>query len=555
MRPSLSDPKIALLTLTRFAQSLLEPRSLQDLLWDIAQNVGDLLGYDDCVIYLCEPEGLVQAAAFGIKSNKEREIFNRLVLPLGKGIVGSVAQSGKPERIEDTSKDPRYVLDTIAGASELAVPILYGGAVLGVLDAESPAPRAYTAEDEAMFVAIATLAAPRIASARAERDHADAMRALAAKDHERLERERQLREERMEALGKLAGGIAHDFNNLLTSILGNIAMARLDVAESGPSKLLADAEESCMRARGLTKQLLTFSHGGEPVRQIGDLGAVARDAVDFALRGSKWKARYEIAADLYPASFDEGQMAHVFHSLAINAVQANPSGGTLLVQARNRLDLMPGSVEVRVHDDGPGIPEQDRSRIFDPFFTTRTGGTGLGLATAFWILRRHGGQLQLDPTTSRGACFLITMPAVERTPQKIAKAKESRSLHGARILVVDDEPSLRTLLLMMTSRLSCSTEAVGTSDEALAAWRRARAEGRPFDAVVLDLTMPGDRDGHATLQLLLAEGSDVRAVVTSGYHDDPVLARHAEFGFKARLEKPFSLRALEAALQQAIDVE
>ena len=132
MRPSLSDPKIALLTLTRFAQSLLEPRSLQDLLWDIAQNVGDLLGYDDCVIYLCEPEGLVQAAAFGIKSNKEREIFNRLVLPLGKGIVGSVAQSGKPERIEDTSKDPRYVLDTIAGASELAVPILYGGAVLGV---------------------------------------------------------------------------------------------------------------------------------------------------------------------------------------------------------------------------------------------------------------------------------------------------------------------------------------------------------------------------------------------------------------------------------------
>jgi signal transduction histidine kinase/ActR/RegA family two-component response regulator len=477
------------------------------------------------------------------------------VLPIGKGIVGSVAQSGKPERIDDTSKDPRYVVDTIAGASELAVPILYGGSVLGVLDSESRSLRAYTAEDEAMFVAIATLVAPRIASARAERNHADAMRALHAKDQERMERERQLREERMEALGKLAGGIAHDFNNLLTSILGNIAMARLDVAESGPSKLLANAEESCMRARGLTKQLLTFSHGGEPVRQIGDLGAVARDAVDFALRGSKWTARYEIATDLYPASFDEGQMAHVFHSLAINAVQAAPSGGTLLVQARNRSDLMPGSVELRVHDDGPGIPEQDRSRIFDPFFTTRTGGTGLGLATAFWILRRHGGQLQLDPTTSRGACFVMTMPAVERIPLKHAEAKERRSLHGARILVVDDEPSLRTLLTMMTSRLSCDAEAVGTSDEAIAAWRKAKAEGRPFDAVLLDLTMPGDRDGHATLQLLLAEGSNVRAVVTSGYHDDPVLARHAEFGFKARLEKPFSLRALEAALQQALQAE
>jgi CheY-like chemotaxis protein len=149
----------------------------------------------------------------------------------------------------------------------------------------------------------------------------------------------------------------------------------------------------------------------------------------------------------------------------------------------------------------------------------------------------------------------MTMPAVERIPQRHTPAKQRKSLHGARILVVDDEPSLRTLLLMMTSRLSCETEAVGTSDEALAAWRRARAEGRPFDAVVLDLTMSGDRDGHATLQLLLAEGSDVRAVVTSGYHDDPVLARHGEFGFKARLEKPFSLRALEAALQQAIDAD
>ncbi|MEY4829416.1 MAG: hypothetical protein RLZZ562_1212 [Planctomycetota bacterium] len=552
MRTSLSDPKIALQTLTRFAQSLLEPRALPDLLWEIAQNVGDLLGYDDCVIYLREPDGLVQVAAYGIKNPNEREIFNRIVLPIGKGIVGAVADSGRPERIDDTSKDPRYVLDTVIGASEVAVPILYGGTVIGVLDSESKQLCAYTEADEAMFVAIATLAAPRIASARAERDHADAMRALHAKDHERLERERQLREERMEALGKLAGGIAHDFNNLLTSILGNIAMARLDVAESGPSKLLANAEESCMRARGLTKQLLTFSHGGEPVRQIGDLGAVARDAVDFALRGSKWKTRYETSTDLYPASFDEGQMAHVFHSLAINAVQANPSGGTLLVQANNRLDLMPGSVEVRVHDDGPGIPEQDRSRIFDPFFTTRAGGTGLGLATAFWILRRHGGQLQLDPSTSRGACFVMTMPAVERIPQKHAEVKQRRSLHGARILVVDDEQSLRTLLTMMTSRLSCEAEAVGTSDEALAAWRRAKEEGRPFDAVLLDLTMPGDRDGHATLQLLLAEGSNVRAVVTSGYHDDPVLARHAEFGFKARLEKPFSLRALEEALQQAI---
>ncbi len=553
MRPSLADPKVALQTLTRLAKLLLQPGSLHELLWDIAQNVGEILGYEDCVIYLREPAGLVQVAAFGIKNPHEREIFNRIVLPIGQGIVGSVAASGRPERIDDTRKDPRYVHDTFSGASELAVPIVYGDAVLGVLDTESRTPGAYTPEDEAMFVAIATLIAPRIASARAEQDRADAVRALERHEREQAERERQLREERLEALGKLAGGIAHDFNNLLTAILGNLTMARLDVEGEGPSELLRNAEEACMRARGLTKQLLTFSLGGEPVRQTGDIGALAREAVAFALRGSKMQARFDVAKDLDATSFDEGQMSHVFHSLAMNAVQACAGAGTLLVQVRNRPDLAPRSVELRIHDDGPGVPAELRSRIFDPFFTTRSGGTGLGLATSFWVLRRHGGALHLDPTTERGACFVLTLPSVERTNAPTGAVAHARSLAGARVLVVDDEPSVRTLLTRMCQRFGCAIESVGTSDDAIAAVRQARAEGRPFLVAVLDLTMPGDRDGHATLELLRAEDPALRAVVTSGYHDNPVLARHAEFGFAARLEKPFSLQALQAALQQALD--
>jgi signal transduction histidine kinase/ActR/RegA family two-component response regulator len=553
MRPSLADPKVALQTLTRFAQSLLRPTSLSDLLWDIAQNIGEILGYEDCVIYLREPEGLVQVAAYGIKNPLEREIFNRIVLPLGKGIVGTVASTGRPERIDDTNTDPRYVHDTFRGKSEMAVPILYGDAVLGVLDSESRERAAYTPEDEAMLVAIATLIAPRIASARAEQDRAVAVRALERHEKELEERERQLREERLEALGKLAGGIAHDFNNLLTAILGNLTMARLDVADEAPVELLRQAEEACMRARGLTKQLLTFSHGGEPIRQVGDLGALTREAVAFALRGSKMKASFDVAQDLEPVSFDEGQMSHVFHSLAINAVQACAGAGTLHVHVRNRPDLMPSSVEVRIHDSGPGIPSENRSRIFDPFFTTRAGGTGLGLATSFWVLRRHGGTLHLDPTVAQGACFVLTLPAVERSLDAPKPPAAHRTLSTARVLAVDDEPSVRTLLSAMGKRFDCSIEAVSTSDAAIDAVRRARAAGRPFDIAVLDLTMPGDRNGHTTLELLRAEDPSIRGVVTSGYHDDPVLARHVDFGFAARLEKPFSLQSLQAALQQALD--
>ncbi len=553
MRPILADPKVALKTLTRFAESLLRSSNLNDLVWEIAQDVGDLLGFDDCVIYLNEPDGLVQVAAFGIKNPQEREIFNRIVLPLGKGIVGTVALGRRPERVADTQADPRYVHDAYSGRSELAVPILYGDAVLGVLDSESREPNAYTAEDEAMFVAIATLMAPRIASARAERDHADAVKALEQKERDQTEREQQLREERLEALGKLAGGIAHEFNNLLTAILGNIGMVRMDLPAGETTAILADAEEACLRARGLTKQLLTFAHGGEPVRQIGDITKVARDSIQLALHGTKTQARFQIAPDVAPVSFDDGQMAHVFHSLAINAVQASPAGGSLRVEIKNRPDLMPGSVELRVQDDGPGIPEQHRSRIFDPFFTTRAGGTGLGLATSFWVLKRHGGNLHLDPTVTTGACFVLTLPAVERAACADMHAPVEVSLRGRRLLVVDDESGVRKLFTLMAPRLACAVDTVATSDEALAAWRKAKSDGKPYDAAILDLTMPGDRDGHATLQLLQHEDDSVRAIVTSGYHDDPVLARHKEFGFAARLEKPFSIGGFEAALRQALE--
>ncbi len=552
MHSRIADPKAALSLLTRFAQSLLAKNTLDDLLWDIAQNVGDLLGFEDCVVYLHEPHGLVQAAAYGKKSPHERAIFNRLVLKHGQGIVGAVAQSRTPLRIDDTSKDPRYVSDVEASGSELAVPILYGDATLGVLDSEAARTAAFTEADEAMFVAIATLAAPRIASALAERDRERALTALRQHESEREEREQILREERLEALGKLAGGIAHDFNNLLTAILGNISLARMDLPQGEPLELLAEAESACMRARSLTKQLLTFSQGGEPVRQPGNLGQVARDAVEFALRGSQLQAHFAIDADLPTSEFDPGQLAHVFHSLAINAVQACQGRGALSVRVRSERSPAPGSVVVEVEDDGPGIPDEVQTKVFDPFFTTRPGGTGMGLATSFWILRRHGGSLELAQRPRAGARFVLRLPAIESSQPAHAAEPRQDAFHGRRVLVLDDEPSMRKLLLVMLARLQCEAVAVDTSEQCLSACRDARAAGAPFHVALLDLTMPGDLPGHETLRLLQQADPDLQAVVTSGYHDDPVLSRHRDYGFAARLEKPFNLPYLQAALRQAL---
>jgi signal transduction histidine kinase/CheY-like chemotaxis protein len=540
-----------LLRLTAFARSLLQTYSLDGLLWHIASQVGELFGFEDCVLYLLESQGLVQYAAFGIKSPKPGEIKNRIVLPLDRGIVGAVAATGRSERVADTRADPRYVADEFDGRSELAVPILYGGRVLGVLDSECSRLDGYTAADQATLELVAMLAAPRIASALAERRTDFAEAELQRVASVQRERERSQEAQRLESLGLLAGGIAHDFNNLLTTILGNVALVRRDVAMPHLTEMLDAASTACERARRLTRQLLAFAQGGAPAREVLDLGTVLREVVANR-RYEELAVELQLPPEPLLVAIDRAQLRQVAEELLANAAEAQRGAGRLQVVARLQEGQGGRHIEVYWQDFGSGVPETLRHRVFDPYFTTKPGNSGLGLSTAYWILRRHGGALDLAPAASGpGACFVVRLPvaAAGSVAPRSAEVLPARALE---ILVVDDDAGVRNVVQRMLQGLGHRVRSAGDGLAGVRLLAQAQAEGRRCDVVVLDLTLPGGMDGLATLQAMRQLQAGIPVLVITGYCDSPIYAEAASHGFSAKLEKPFTRDALVAALAAAL---
>jgi signal transduction histidine kinase/CheY-like chemotaxis protein len=371
-----------------------------------------------------------------------------------------------------------------------------------------------------------------------------------------------LRAAKRESLELLAGGVAHDFNNLLTALLGNISLARMDTSVSAEvQEWLEEAEKATGRARDLTQQLLTFAKGGEPVRRLVELGSCLRDAAQFARQGSRIRCAFNLAADLWPAEVDAGQIGQVVHNLVLNAVQAMPGGGIVTVSARNvhrdtahQLGLGPHHfVVVEVRDEGPGIKPEDMARIFQPYFTTKREGSGLGLATSQTIARRHYGALRVESISGRGAVFLLYLPAnpgarVERT------GLETVLPHFAgRILFMDDEPAIRQMAPDLLDRLGFETEVVRDGAEAIETYTRAITAGRRFDAVILDLTVPAGMGGLETVKHLHAVDPQVRALVSSGYADNEVLLNFRDHGFSGTVTKPYCLSELATVLGRVLD--
>ena len=383
----------------------------------------------------------------------------------------------------------------------------------------------------------------------------------AEEDRRRLELQLQ-QGQKLESLGVLAGGIAHDFNNMLMAILSNISLAKRSATDSQETlRRLNEAEEVCLRATGLTQQLLTFSKGGRPIRKTAPIAGLVDEAAAFAARGSHCNLDCRQVGGIWPAEIDEGQIVQVIQNLVLNAIQAMPDGGAITVTTNNT-HLTEGDVptleagrfvQIEVIDTGVGIPESHLDRIFDPFFTTKTGGSGLGLATAFSIVRSHGGAIVVRSQPDQGSRFTIFIPASdEARVDTEARVEELVQGHG-RLLIMDDDEAVRSAAAELLETIGYEVDTAADGSVAIELYTQAMDSDSPFDAVVLDLTVPEGVGGRETMARLLEIDPKVKAIVSSGYSTDPVMANYREFGFSGVAVKPYRLAELARTLILAIE--
>jgi PAS domain S-box-containing protein len=380
-------------------------------------------------------------------------------------------------------------------------------------------------------------------------------------DKRKLEDE-LLKSRKLESLGVLAGGIAHDFNNLLASILGSISLATavVDPNERIHRRLL-EAEKACLRARDLTQQLLTFAKGGVPVKSSTVITDVITEAASFATVGAHIRCEFAFAADLWPVEIDEGQVSQVFNNLIINADQASPDGGIVSIQAENVYFrdeafglLHPGPyVVVHVRDRGTGITAEHLPRIFDPYFTTKQNGNGLGLASAYAIIRKHDGHIDVTSVPGQGTTFTIYLPASPTDTERRARMEENVISGKGRILVMDDSASIRELLGEMLAFLGYDVAFAADGHEAIDSYTRSREDGAPFDAVIMDLTIPGGMGGKEAIRQLLTIDPAARVIVSSGYSNDPIMSDYQQFGFRAVIAKPYRISDLGNVLAAVLE--
>lgn len=368
-----------------------------------------------------------------------------------------------------------------------------------------------------------------------------------------------LKSSKLESVGVLAGGIAHDFNNILSIVLGNVSLCKVMVEPNTELHTrLAAAEKGCARARELTQQLLTFAKGGAPVRKSVAIDAIIQESTAFASRGTNIICKHHSTPDLWPVEVDEGQINQVFNNLIINAVQAMPKGGAIGTRAVNcevtkdmALPLEPGRyVHITVEDTGCGIPAENIGRVFDPYFTTKKDGSGLGLATSYAIIQKHEGCITVESRVGEGATFHIYLPASETAPSTDRGNTHMfiRVRGTGRILVMDDELPIRDLARASLTRLGYEVDTAEHGDEALNKYQEAKSEGRPYSAVIMDLTVPGGMGGKEAVKRLLDIDPQVKAIVSSGYCQDPVMANYRDFGFVGVVEKPYKIESLAKTL-------
>jgi PAS domain S-box-containing protein len=384
-------------------------------------------------------------------------------------------------------------------------------------------------------------------------------------EQKKIEEERQ-KIHKLESISILAGGIAHDFNNFLSGIIGNISLAILEAGDNEELvKILYEAKEATNLAKNLTKQLLTFSTGGIPVIEETSIENIIKETAEFNLRGSNVKCFYTIPENIWKVQADKNQLSQVISNLIINADQAMPEGGIIrislkntLIKEENILPLKEGKyVEITIEDNGLGIAKKHLARIFDPYFTTKQKGSGLGLATTFSIIEKHNGYITVNSKLGSGTTFYVYLPATTKKETKSSNSPKEKPGNNhkkeGKILLMDDEKIVRKALKKILEKLGYMVEPVTEGKEALIKYEEHLKTEQPFDAVILDLTVPGGMGGKETIKKLLEIDPNVKALVSSGYSNDPVMAKYKDYGFKGIIIKPYDADALSEAIIKLLE--
>ncbi len=376
--------------------------------------------------------------------------------------------------------------------------------------------------------------------------------------NERKTEDELLKIRKLESVGVLAGGIAHDFNNILSAILGNIELVgfRIDKEDIGTITLLSAAKKATKRATKLTGQLLTFSKGGDPVKEETSLALLIAESADFVLHGSKVVCSYNFPHDLWKVDVDSGQIGQVIQNIIINAKQAMPEGGTILIECANIYDITEEAllnaiagdfVRILIQDTGFGISKAIIDKVFDPYFTTKQEGSGLGLAICHSIVNKHNGYLRVNSIADKGSTFTLYLPAIRSTEEDSVGGRvrsNPQTGKSARVMVMDDEEMLLDVAKAQLVVLGHEPVVVNDGVKAISRYTEMLALGTPVDLVIMDLTIPGGMGGQEAAEKLLEIDPDAKIIVASGYSNDPVMADYEKYGFCAAIAKPFDLKEL-----------
>jgi PAS domain S-box-containing protein len=386
---------------------------------------------------------------------------------------------------------------------------------------------------------------------------------------DKLRREKeQMKLEQLESIGLLAGGIAHDFNNILTGIFGNIEMAKIkiDKKESIVYKYLISAGQALSKATDLTKQLLTFAKGGEPVLEAVDLETLVKSTVSFNLSGSNIKPNFDFEDNLWQVKADKNQISRVITNLIVNAKEAMPDGGNIYIKAfnienfKNDSDkLLKGSyVKLIIEDEGIGIPQKYIERIFNPYFTTKQNGSGLGLSIVHSIIKKHKGSIEIESVQGKGTKFIILLPAQksEQTKKEKKDIKISKKVKfTGKVLIMDDEEMIREVAGNMLHELGFDIDFAFDGKEAFEKYKKSLDSKEVYTIVILDLTIKGGPGGKFAAKRILQLNPKAKLIVSSGYSSDPIIANYEAYGFKGRIIKPFNMNQLKNEIIRVLGIK